>query len=337
MKLPCITKIRIPILVALAIGEIVGLFHFYGLPDFVQFVILSLEGIFLTFPLLWADLLLRRGVDGFNIFIALLSGASIILMSQLTFRTGNTGDKIDSIGIVGVIFFMATVILFKMLRPHYGPITRYTLTFFGYIILFAWACSSHISMQWKIAVALPLSWFAWRTNFNIRKWRLNRKLNRNLSRIKFLNSGARTSAACKRLSSGTILGFMATFLGLLLLMVLRYWCVGDRISSIALSVAFLYIGVNFILRYLRRKQPSREVKKFKDHHMYKIIVMSAIHAAIFGFVAIRGWHRDGSLFWSGLCWAVALIDVCLSTFMGVVYFRFRKNTATISTQLTQSS
>ena len=171
MKLPSIAKIRIPILLTLTIGEIAGLLHFFGQPNFVQFVVLSLEGILLTFPLLWANSLLRRGVDGFNIFIALLSGTSIILLSRLSFRMWNAGERVDTIAFAGTSLFMATVILFKMLRPHYGTVTKDALAFFGYFIMLLWASSSHIAMLWKVVAALPLIWFVWRVVFQIRSYR----------------------------------------------------------------------------------------------------------------------------------------------------------------------
>jgi hypothetical protein len=62
MKLPTIVKIRIPILLALAIGEAVGLLHFYGQPKFFQFIVLSLAGIMLIVPLLWLDFMRRLEV-----------------------------------------------------------------------------------------------------------------------------------------------------------------------------------------------------------------------------------------------------------------------------------
>jgi hypothetical protein len=130
---------------------------------------------------------------------------------------------------------------------------------------------------------------------------------------------------------------MAVFLSFLLLMVLRYWRVGDGVSSIALGAVFLYVGVNAVSRFLERRQPPGEVKEFRDRHMYTLLAISAIHVAIFGFVAIRGWQRDGSLFWSGLCWAVSLIDASLSTFVAVLYFRTKKGIGAIATQTARPS
>jgi hypothetical protein len=130
---------------------------------------------------------------------------------------------------------------------------------------------------------------------------------------------------------------MAVFLSVLLLMALRYWRVGDRVSSIALGAVFLYVGVNAVSRFLGRGLPSGEVKEFRDRHMYIFLAISAIHVAIFGYVAIRSWQRDGSLFWSGLCWVVSLIDARLSTFVAVMYFRTKDGTGAIETPTARPS
>ena len=56
MKLPTIAKIRIPILQALAVGEAVGLYYFYGQPKFFQFVVASVLGVMFIVPLLFLPL-----------------------------------------------------------------------------------------------------------------------------------------------------------------------------------------------------------------------------------------------------------------------------------------
>ncbi len=142
------------------------------------------------------------------------------------------------------------------------------------------------------------------------------------------------STACKRLSPRAIRRILAVYVILLLLMALRYWHVGDRVSSSTLAVLFLYGAANVASRFLNRRQPPGE---FKERHIYIFLAAFAIHAAIFGFVAIRSWQRDGSLFWSGLCWTVALADAFFGTFVVVMYFCFRKRAGAITTQTSQLS
>jgi hypothetical protein len=136
------------------------------------------------------------------------------------------------------------------------------------------------------------------------------------------------------LPPSAIRGFLVVFVSLVLIITLRYWHVGDHVSSVALAAVCLYGAVNVALRFRKRRQPPGD---FKERQMYVFWAISAIHAAIFGFVAIRSWQRDGSLLWSGLCWAVAFTDVFLSTSLVVMYFRFRKRTDAIATPTAQSS
>lgn len=67
MKLPTIAKIRIPILQALAVGEAVGLYYFYGQPKFFQFVVASVLGVMFIVPLLFLDFMRRIQVKYNNL------------------------------------------------------------------------------------------------------------------------------------------------------------------------------------------------------------------------------------------------------------------------------
>jgi hypothetical protein len=168
MRLSSSGGVRVLFLLALAIGEIVGLLHFYRQQTFIPFVVLSMEGILLTLPLLWLTSLRRRGVPGFDIFIGVWSGICAIGLSQLALRTWDRGDKVDALACAGVSLFMAIVILLKLLHPRNSPVAKDAVTFFGYLVILAWAWVSNISTQWKIVVALPLAWFGWRLIFHIR-------------------------------------------------------------------------------------------------------------------------------------------------------------------------
>jgi hypothetical protein len=63
MKLPSIAIVRVPILLALAIGEAAGLLYFYGHSKFFQLVVLSLTGIMFIVPLLWLEAMRRFKVS----------------------------------------------------------------------------------------------------------------------------------------------------------------------------------------------------------------------------------------------------------------------------------
>jgi hypothetical protein len=280
----------------------------------------------------------RRAFSGFDVFIALVNGAIAVAFIRLAFEHWQHGEIDDALRPIGMTLFliMASLLMLSRLRKHL--IAKDIVSLLG--ICSAWfACYWHrrITITFKVLLVLLLLLVAWRVTFHLRGWRIKRKIRRNLSRIESLTRGSRTGTTCRRLSPSAILLSMAVFLSFLLLMVLRYWRVGDGVSSIALGAVFLYVGVNAVSRFLERRQPPGEVKEFRDRHMYTLLAISAIHVAIFGFVAIRGWQRDGSLFWSGLCWAVSLIDASLSTFVAVLYFRTKKGIGAIATQTARPS
>jgi hypothetical protein len=176
MKLPPIAKIRIPILLALGVGEIASLLHFYGQPKFFQFAVLSIEGILLTFPLLWFNTLRQRGVDGFNIFIAILLGINVFLLSRSSLSYLEKRETNIAQESAVLALFMVFIILLKMLRPHYGSIAKDVMTFlFTFVLFIAWTWQYHASYMWIIIVSLWSLWFAWRTVFHIRNWEKTRK------------------------------------------------------------------------------------------------------------------------------------------------------------------
>jgi hypothetical protein len=168
MTLPSIAKLRIAILLALAIAEGIGFQHFYGQHGFTQFVVFSLEGIFIIALALWFQSLRQRGVPGSDIFIAMIAGAAAIVLSGNAYNFWIRGDNAVALGSAGVSIFIAMTILFKLLCPNLGPIAKDFLGFFGYVVMLAWVCSIHMSILWKVAAGLPLLWFVWRVAFHIR-------------------------------------------------------------------------------------------------------------------------------------------------------------------------
>jgi hypothetical protein len=138
----------------------------------------------------------------------------------------------------------------------------------------------------------------------------------------------------KRLSRAANLRTIAVLRVLLGLMALRFWYMGDHVSGIVLAALFLHGVVGVSLRFLRRREPPRELK-LRD--VYNMLAGSAVNVAIFGFVAIRSWQHDRAPLWSGICGLIALVIAAVSTFGFVMYFRFRNRNGEGTTQTAQSS
>jgi hypothetical protein len=62
MKSDSVAKLRIPILLALAVAEALGLFYYHGQPWFNMFFVLSTVALMLLVPLLWLEVLRRYNV-----------------------------------------------------------------------------------------------------------------------------------------------------------------------------------------------------------------------------------------------------------------------------------
>jgi len=87
MEPPSVAQFRVPIIVAIAIGEIAGLAYFYqksllhpsyGTRALIGFLMLSLMGIALIVPYLWSDWLLRHQINYFEIAAVVILGPSAI-------------------------------------------------------------------------------------------------------------------------------------------------------------------------------------------------------------------------------------------------------------------
>ncbi len=85
MKMPAIQKIRVPVLLALACGEIAAIFILRGQPGFRVFLVTSLAVILLIPPLLWIQEIWRRNISYFVVaFVAL--GMALLFADLLTGR-----------------------------------------------------------------------------------------------------------------------------------------------------------------------------------------------------------------------------------------------------------
>jgi hypothetical protein len=193
MNLPAIAKVRIPILVAIAIAEVVGFAYFSanrlqhpnGQTWFSLFVFTSLVGVPLTVPLLWLDWMRRRGVVYYLVFL-------VVAFSLFAFTSWTRDERIYAFLFGGMSLVGVTKILIRLLRPvtwaqqeenlaairaeqnELGPITKYTVALTVWVALTAWSWSQakHPIPLWAaIPIALPSVWFAWRLAYHV----LNRK------------------------------------------------------------------------------------------------------------------------------------------------------------------
>ena len=178
MKLSNADELRISILLALAIGEVVGFLHFYGKPNFTEFVIVSLAGILLTIPVLWIESIQRRGVSVFSVL------ASIWFCAAMT-AFWKEANLFERLLIAGLPLLTATGFLRKLLRPvdidqqeaflkivrtedkRLGRIARNTVGLFTCIILMAFVGPHGAPELWVIPLAIPITWFAWRIIFHL--------------------------------------------------------------------------------------------------------------------------------------------------------------------------
>jgi hypothetical protein len=182
MKFSNADEIRISILMALIIGETVGLLHFYGQPTFSQFIILSLAGITLTIPLLWLEWIQRRGVSYFGIFFAIWCYAA---MTAWWNEGGQFERMFDRVLIVGLPIWIMVKVLRKLLRPldldqqeaflitnraedkRIGRIARNTVGLIACLLLSLGMVSGRASALWTIPLSLPVIWFTWRIIFHL--------------------------------------------------------------------------------------------------------------------------------------------------------------------------
>jgi len=187
MKLSNADEIRISILMALAIGEIVGLFHFFGQPTFIAFFIHSLAGILIIIPLLWLEWIQWRGVSYFSVLYA------ICVCTAMT-AGWNEGTPFEHLVarplIVGLPIMVTIKFLRKLLRPidtdqqdtflknirpednWLGRITRHIVGLFTCILFLAYLLIRHKSILWAVPLVIPSVWFAWRLFIHlfINKW-----------------------------------------------------------------------------------------------------------------------------------------------------------------------
>jgi hypothetical protein len=192
MKLPSISAMRIPILVALAACEIAGILYFYarlvhhqahGQRYFSEFIALSAMGIVLIVPVLWIDWIRRRGIRYLQVFLVSLCVISF-------FDAWNNGQTAYLRIWAGFLFVGVVLMSIKLLRPvgkeqqeanlaaiksgskELSPVAKYTVLLITWFTLMAWSWSQPPdAIPWWIEILLapPTLWFAWRLAFHLLK------------------------------------------------------------------------------------------------------------------------------------------------------------------------
>jgi hypothetical protein len=195
---PTVDKLRIPIVIAIVIGEIAGLTYFYehfllspsnGRRALSGFLMLSLMGTALIVAYLWSDWLLRRHIKYFEVALVVILGPSAVQR----FSRGKPFQGILD-GVICLIGLIA--ILPRLFRPagtdvrETDPRTAETLNekrisvpsrrlsarYFGMLLIWLIAVdlsTSHVTTPipfWiETAFALPAIWFAWEVVFYLFK------------------------------------------------------------------------------------------------------------------------------------------------------------------------
>jgi hypothetical protein len=109
MKLTSIVKFRIVILLALSVGEVFGLLHFYGQSEFTSFILFSLGGIMLIVPLLWLEVMRRFKVNYYQLVLIPIAILGIT-------NSWNHGDRAFGWAWILILLLDITVTLILILK-----------------------------------------------------------------------------------------------------------------------------------------------------------------------------------------------------------------------------
>jgi hypothetical protein len=174
MKLASITKIRIPILLALIVGEIVGLVHFYRTPNFVLFALITLFGTALTASYLWIEWFVEQRINKQNLmffypfwvmfgihefvrgevfmiilwiilFLIVISQVIIRLIYPLKTNVNQTEDKGIVYGFTGAEILFAVIFMLSLFLMMWNILVQ----------------NRHISFIWSFPFVIPLIVIIW--------------------------------------------------------------------------------------------------------------------------------------------------------------------------------
>lgn len=181
MKLPEVAKLRIPMLLLLAVGETVGLAYFRGHRIFELFAALSTTGILLIVPLLWVDWMQRKGVPYFPffvlafsfdggmaswhrremIFLAFWAAMFLSLATLIAVKLARSADQAQQ---------EANLAAIRARGQEFGPVSRNLVGFVAWLMLalsFWSLAKSPISLRIAAPIVLIGFWFAWRLVVNL--------------------------------------------------------------------------------------------------------------------------------------------------------------------------
>jgi hypothetical protein len=110
MKLTTVAKVRIKVMLALAICEAIGIFYFYARPSLVEFAFLSLLVVSFITGLLWANWKRRPGI----VAVGTLIWPCFCLMGL---RCWSVGDHVSGMALAGIP-------LLSVLREYWALVLR---------------------------------------------------------------------------------------------------------------------------------------------------------------------------------------------------------------------
>lgn len=159
--------IRIPIMIALVLGQTIGLVRFLGNPSFLRLLGFCVISTAVNAAPLWIDWFQRRGVE--PLWLALLAYG--LVPKRYDWMAQHTVDNVfyivfAAIVLIAIAFFFASVWL-RASGPHSVESPYRGTLFCAFIALTTFEQStdflgSHdLSLLWSIPAGLPMIWYAW--------------------------------------------------------------------------------------------------------------------------------------------------------------------------------
>jgi hypothetical protein len=173
MKLSLVAKLRIPVLLALVIGEIAGLTLFFATPNFLSFLFLSIIGTVSTACLFWAEWSDNRGLSQYDL-------SFLAMMTAVVIDSWNDNSRVLALVIAAILLLVNIPTFVRVFRPDvfaqnkadimqsmkrvfggYGPVVANALSLIGYVTT-AWVlCHRTTSILWAFPVMPPILWIIW--------------------------------------------------------------------------------------------------------------------------------------------------------------------------------
>jgi len=170
--------IRVLVLLALAVGEAMGLLHYSAQPMFPEFISLSAWLIFLVVPLLWIGRFWQHGVSYLHVAIVSVFGYWAL--------NGWLGAERMYSLLAAAAFLVGVInVIRKMIRPvdrhaqaaHFQAMKQADVALFlvagntaGLLACFVcWAKMWSVAdlKAWSFLLVVPALWFGWRVVFRL--------------------------------------------------------------------------------------------------------------------------------------------------------------------------